>query len=136
MTTATKLDMTTTADAARPRRAFSLTRLADLLERLRQLAHDPQAGELDAALDYLRQGEMRVGQAQKQLNVKSPTTIKNWIRDGRFPGAHRGPGGQWLLPVSEVMSLLDASRAAQAMSASGRVTQKVHQGDPYADLDL
>ena len=136
MTTATKFDMTATAEAARPRRSFTMPRLAALLERLRQQGAGGQADEIDAALAYLRNGEMRVGHAQQLLSVKSPTTIKNWIRDGRFPGARRNLGGQWMLPVAEVMSLLDASREAQAMNASGRLTHPVYEGDPYENLDL
>ena len=95
--------------------------------------------EAERALSYLHRDFMRVGDAQTVLGVKSPTTIKKWIELGRFPGAHQGEGGHWLLPVSEVYELRDASvEAALANRRPAPETFVVRRGrrDPFAELDL
>jgi hypothetical protein len=82
---------------------------------------------------------MRVGDAQAVLGAKSPTTIKKWIELGRFPGAHQGEGGHWLLPVSEVYELRDASvEAALANRHPAPTSFVARRGrrDPLAELDL
>lgn len=115
---------------------YTYDKLIETIERVRTDVGPEHTGELDGALRYLRTGEMRVGEAARALGVRSNTTIKNWIRLGRFPGAHQTPGGQWLLPTASVMALRDASLAADAMTASGRLRQETYTGDPFGDLDL
>jgi hypothetical protein len=95
--------------------------------------------EAERALSYLHRDFMRVGDAQAVLGAKSPTTIKKWIELGRFPGAHQGEGGHWLLPVSEVYELRDASvEAALANRHPAPTSFVARRGrrDPLAELDL
>jgi len=52
-------------------------------------------------------------QAARVLGVSSPTTVKNWLEGGRFPGALRTPGGHWRFPLSEVLAVRDAMARRQ-----------------------
>lgn len=93
--------------------------------------------EAERALAYLDRKFMKVGDVQRTLGIKSPTTIKKWIGQGVFPGAYRQSGGQWLIPAERVYSLRDASIRADRMNAAGKIEQEVYEGDDlFADLGL
>lgn len=134
MTTARTLTART-EDKASDR--WSLTRAISTLDGFVMGA--ATRNEAERALSYLHRDFMRVGDAQSVLGVKSPTTIKKWVELGRFPGAHQGEGGHWLLPVNEVYELRDASvEAALANRRPAPETFVARRGrrDPFAKLDL
>lgn len=83
------------------------------------------------ALDYLETRFMKVGDVQRVLGVKSPTTIKKWLDKGRFPGAYQTVGGQWMFPTDRVYQLRDASiQARQEATKSGPSAIEGFDGDP------
>jgi len=51
-------------------------------------------------------------QAARRLGVKSPNTVKNWIRRGWFPRATQGPGQHWHIPTDDVERFRDQMAAA------------------------
>jgi hypothetical protein len=92
--------------------------------------------EAERAVDYLAHRFMKVGDAQKVLGVKSPTTIKKWIQQGAFPGAHQ-QGAHWMLPANRVYAFRDASLRADRMNTNKRIEQQIYDGDDlFADLGL
>jgi predicted site-specific integrase-resolvase len=77
---------------------------------------------------------MKMGDVQRALGVKSPTTIKKWIKAGRFPNATR-VNGQWRLPAAEIYAMRDAGcRTAELAILSGPQPTGEYRGNPLADL--
>ena len=114
---------------------WSLSRALETLEQF--VVGQASKNEAEKALAYLHRDFIRVGDAQQVLGVKSPTTIKKWIALGRFPGAHQGEGGQWLLPTSAVYELRDLSvRAAVANRLPAPTTLRGSTTDPLEDFVL
>lgn len=114
---------------------WSFARAVAVLERF--VRHDEVSqAEAERAVDYLGHRFMKVGDAQKILGVKSPTTIKKWIGQGAFPGAHQ-QGTHWMLPADRVYAFRDASLRADRMNANRRIEQEVYEGDDlFAELGL
>lgn len=85
--------------------------------------------EAEAALSYLETRPMKMGDVQRTLGVKSPTTIKKWIKAGRFPNASL-VNGQWRVPADEVYLMRDAGRrAAKLALMSGPQPTEEYEGD-------
>lgn len=90
--------------------------------------------EAEAALRYLETRPMKMGDVQRALGVKSPTTIKKWIKAGRFPNAAL-VNAQWRVPADEVYLMRDAGRhAAELALMSGPRPTGEYEGDPFKDL--
>jgi hypothetical protein len=90
--------------------------------------------EAEHAVEYLETRPMKVGDVQRALGVKSPTTIKKWIAAGRFPGAML-VNRQWRIPSVEVYAMRDAGqRAAELTLLGGPQPFGEYEGDPFEDL--
>jgi hypothetical protein len=90
--------------------------------------------EAEAALIYLETRPMKMGDIQRALGVKSPTTIKKWIKAGRFPNAAL-VNGQWRVPPDEVYLMRDAGRhAAELALMIGPQPTEGYEGDPVKDF--
>jgi predicted DNA-binding transcriptional regulator AlpA len=61
---------------------------------------DPTKGKV-SLMAIVRKGYVSVQQAAKKLGVGAQS-ITNWVKDGKFPAALRGPGGRYYLLESEV----------------------------------
>jgi hypothetical protein len=124
-----------TTESQRPTTRWSFAYAVEVLGQFVR-HHDASQAEAERALDYLSEKFMKVGDAQKALGVKSPTTIKKWIDQGVFPGAHR-QNTQWLLPAERVYALRDASIRAERMNTTGKIEQEIYEGDDlFAELGL
>lgn len=120
------------------KRRSGLSRAIKTLEDYIAKPDDVPVVDAQRAVAYLRGADfVKVGEAQKVLGVKSPTTIKKWIALGRFPGAGQTPTGQWLLPVARVYELRDASMRAKTLNEKAApIVLQTYEGDPYEDFDL
>jgi excisionase family DNA binding protein len=76
-----------------------------------------------------------------QLCGLSTSTIRRYLREGRFPGAHQDPSpvpgqpGQWRIPTED---LLEAGLARQQPTPSAQAAQHPPTGEPagaWADTD-
>lgn len=75
---------------------------------------------------------LKIGEVQKRLGVKSPTTIHKWVRLGRFPNATK-ENGQLRIPASDVAAFKQAAIAAEARTMEPIGAMIEFEGDP---LDL
>ncbi len=99
---------------------------------LHRFIRDNQGTRTEAtrALDYLEKKFMKVGEVQRILGVKSPTTVKKWLDRGRFPGAYQTESGQWMFPAERVYELRDASiRARQEALLPGPTPIEAFEGE-------
>lgn len=108
--------------------ADSLTRAAETMP--------PDSPDRRNLLDlaHLLEGEryLTTGQAARLLGVMSPTTVKNWLHGGHFPGARRTPGGHWQFPLFDVLSVRDALQTSKERNRRGdlRVARAAQPFDP------
>ena len=58
-------------------------------------------------------------EAADLLGVSSPTTVKNWLESGMFPGAYRTKGGHWRFPKEEVEKARSRMLAVRKKNESG-----------------
>ena len=91
--------------------------------------------DLEAALraweEYLDK-PLKIGEAQRRLGVKSPTTIHKWVQLGRFPHATK-ENGQLRIPAGDVDAFKQAAIAAEAAAMRPIGAMVEFDGDP---LDL
>ena len=129
------------ATALRPTpQALDLRGVRDRLNRALALlpADSPAVVELSEALHALGGDEfLRVGTAAEMLGVASKDTVKNWAKAGRFPGARKTEGGQWLFPLEEVLAHRANSLVlARRKFAAGHVATGRVDVDPFQTLQV
>jgi excisionase family DNA binding protein len=79
---------------------LSLKKCQEITSTLREAGRSDLAEEVEAAFrpnDVLTSSE-----AADLLGVSSRNTVKNWLKDGKFPGAFQTDGGHWRFPREEV----------------------------------
>ena len=87
--------------------------------------------ELSQALTGAR--ELSVGEVAEILGVSSPTTIRNWLDKGYFPGATRTPGGQRRFKLADVLAVKESIDRTHAVNNSGHIEfRDFGDEDPYA----
>lgn len=74
-----------------------------LLQELREVLLNSGRADLIQKLEEATAPDLLTStQAADLLGVSSPTTVKNWLMGGHFPGAFQTAGGHWRFPRSEV----------------------------------
>jgi hypothetical protein len=114
---------------------WDLDRAIAILRRLVEREEVPQA-EAERALNYVDRRFVKVGDVRRILGFKSATSVKKWMQQGAFPGAHK-EGRDWLFPVDAVYALRDGSLRAARMNATRKIELRPYDGeDLYRDLGL
>jgi len=65
----------------------------------------------------------------RELGVHSPTTVKNWLEGGLFPGAYQTAGGHWRFLREEVMRVRQEMAETRENNASSKYRLK--KAGPY-----
>lgn len=137
------------ANADEVRLAVHLVAISLTSEPLRTLALSPSRAERSTAVEFvaksipvlvsetenLRADESDLvspHEAAVVLGVRSPNTVKNWIRRGWLPRALSTPGGHWRIPRGAV----DAFARARHASAEWEQASPLSIPRGPADTDL
>ena len=89
-----------------------------LMQELREILLNSGRADLVRRLEEATAPELLTStQAAELLGVSSPTTVKNWLMGGHFPGAFQTAGGHWRFPRADVERMRlrmveDAERSA------------------------
>jgi excisionase family DNA binding protein len=77
---------------------------------------------------------LSVGAVAKMLGVSSPTTIRNWLEQGVFPGVERTPGGHRRFNLADVMVVKARMEKTKAQNEAGiiEIPEYGDGEDPYA----
>ena len=89
--------------------------------------------ELEARQKVQQEKEtLTSGEAANILGVSSPTTVKNWLESGMFPGAYRTKGGHWRFPKKEVEEARSRMEALREKNEAGELEphEKENPQDP------
>ncbi len=137
------------ADTGETRLAVQLVAVSLTTEPLKALALSPSGTERSTAVEFVAQSirvlESETGslhaetpdlvsphKAAALLGVRSPNTVKNWIRRGWLPRAFATPGGHWRIPRGDV----DAFARARQASAEWEEGLPISIPRGPADTDL
>ena len=80
--------------------------------------------ELAKEVEFEAQQENKAltsGEAADILGVSSPTTVKNWLESGMFPGAFQTKGGHWRFPKKEVEEARSRMKALREKNEAGDI---------------
>jgi excisionase family DNA binding protein len=76
---------------------------------------------------------LTVGQVAEILGVSSPTTVRNWLERGQFPGVLVTSGGHRRFRLADVLAVRGRMDLTTAENASGIYTDAdAGDEDPYA----
>jgi len=107
--------------------------VATIAEFVRKSDARPDVEAAVRAMETYLDRPLKIGEIQRRLGVKSPTTIHKWVEMGRFPNA-RTVNRQLRVPARDV-------DAFQAMAAQSRARATVppkaieaFEGDPLEEL--
>jgi excisionase family DNA binding protein len=60
-------------------------------------------------------------EAADLLGVASPTTVKNWLEGGHFPGSRRTAGGHWRFLLADVLAVKHSMEDVRGLNRLGEV---------------
>lgn len=93
--------------------------LADVADALRAAGRQDLVDRL-AALEA--KPVLTSAEAARVLGLSSPSTVKNWLAGGFFPGATRTAGGHWRFPRAEVEAVQRRIAELRARNRLGELT--------------
>ncbi|UCC83476.1 MAG: helix-turn-helix domain-containing protein [Gemmatimonadota bacterium] len=73
----------------------------------------PGTNELD-----LGEGFMTVADLATWISGVSESTVRRWLRDGRFPGAWQLDNGEWRIPRTAAVEFVENRKPAASMVGS------------------
>ena len=76
---------------------------------------------------------LKIGEVQKRLGVKSPTTIHKWVEMGRFPNAYTD-NRQIRVPARDIDVFQAAAAQSRARTLVPTEALELFEGDPLEDL--
>ena len=104
-----------------------------LFQELRSVLINVGRNDLVVRLDEaIGENLLTSTEAAELLGVSSPSTVKNWLMSGHFPGAFQTPGGHWRFPRAEVEA--ERLRLEQLRERNRRgdlsLPDEDHEGEP------
>lgn len=104
-------------------------RLSELIKELEKRGQEDLVPEVERVLDDIRaEGQatdlMTTGAAAAALGVKSINTIKNWVKEGRLEGVHRG--GRMMITARSVNKLRESPETSEWVKFQKELDQAFH----------
>ena len=109
------------------------TAVATIASYVRREDLQPNVEAALQAIEAYVDQPLKIGEVQKRLGVKSPTTIHKWVDIGRFPNAYQ-VNGQLRVPAHDVDDVRQAAQTAGAKSMLPPAPIGEFEGDPLEEL--